>query len=1330
MSTDHSSSVPPFDMGSNSIDINTPPVSVSDGIPPGQTIDVSPNGLGQTQSNDTTSIPGPKVDAIEFRVIRPGVPVRRLRLTGNRYTFGSAEGCSIRLNDATLRPMHAVLIRDANRVLVRAYSVPLEINGNRMTETSLQIGDVLRMGAYRFELLSGIDPSAKLASAIDPMTSAVDSAEPMDQQKWHSRLQREAAQWRLRQSEVDLRENRCIERETELRVRESEMWSRADQLHRRETQLMSQETAALQIQEEYLARKEELAKLRDESSSQRRLLDDRQDQIRSMESEYQQQVDNATRQLELSQQQAESATEAVQRMRDQFASLNEQLERLTQQQDALESNDQSHVEQHRQLQQELESARDEAIDARAQSEARRQDAENRVEELNAEIESMRSADSEQSELADQLTAKLTSDHDSMVDELRGQIDELEDRVRQATEEASSLREDYEGACASIRQLELLVDQTSAERDEARSGLEIESDALRQSVEQLTHDLGCANVELGELRAANESLGGELTEVKQERDQALEEAEARPTSEAFEALSSELDTVKTRLEQMQRDYDETIARVDSYNQDSSASPLVDDVEPESYDDSATSQKLGLLGEVDEDASVIEATDSSESIADMQADCHDEQGAISTQDVSAGDEVEESAEEDDDEAWPTYQTPSDTQEFDAAPEPVNEVVTATNPWETSDEPAEVDPDSVDPSSSDNAEASAEAGAEDSFVESQHGLETQAVENQWRPDAEESPEAAGHLNAWDEPASETESEFTQQGMEETPVEAMGESSDEADQPLWQTESPEVAVDEAIADIEHSVDQAIADIERSADSTLAEAEIASDSEAVVDETTVDDSANGLMAAGLAGIGLNGDASNQEEEDHTAFNPWAETPAEEEAVAESETTDDAAISSPYQNMWQSEDESTEHPVDESLSQESIDPAEDEAGGYQPIDPWSQLTPQADSDADASESYSQPMDEEYSSDSDLHSRESEDEETSEGSLADMLIRDMDEERAEEQADLSIESADFSNQYAESSLPDEGSVQDSVEDSGEDSVESTFVMDSASPNVEDYEAEQSAWDLQRPDQDQGTGETAADGQAEVGYESSEAITGDDVASDPESATESGVDEDDDSIEAYMNRLLKRVQTGPEEDGELENETQSITMSGNTVDMKSTDADPTTNVEVEPVDNDAPLVPRSQAPERSRNMSAMRDLANQSARSAVARSVRVQARDTQVKAFYQFLGALVGICCGLMCLYFRDALGTTISLFFCGFGVVVAAVYAHAGMGLMNEANARIKAAEAGEDPDAEDATDSSDAAANADTMATEIDESISMDATDGERGGEEVLGETSGDEAKR
>ena len=97
--------------------------------------------------------------SIEFRVVRNGTAARRMRINTTRCTLGSGEGCTVRLNDPSLRPMHAVLLRDANRVLLRAYTVPIEVNGHLTGETFLHIGDSFILGSYQFELVHPSDIS-------------------------------------------------------------------------------------------------------------------------------------------------------------------------------------------------------------------------------------------------------------------------------------------------------------------------------------------------------------------------------------------------------------------------------------------------------------------------------------------------------------------------------------------------------------------------------------------------------------------------------------------------------------------------------------------------------------------------------------------------------------------------------------------------------------------------------------------------------------------------------------------------------------------------------------------------------------------------------------------------------------------------------------------------------------------------------------------------------------------------------------------------------------------------------------------------------------------
>ena len=169
------------------------------------------------------------------------------------------------------------------------------------------------------------------------------------------------------------------------------------------------------------------------------------------------------------------------------------------------------------------------------------------------------------------------------------------------------------------------------------------------------------------------------------------------------------------------------------------------------------------------------------------------------------------------------------------------------------------------------------------------------------------------------------------------------------------------------------------------------------------------------------------------------------------------------------------------------------------------------------------------------------------------------------------------------------------------------------------------------------------------------------------------EDDDSIEAYMNRLLNRVQ-GPTGTDTTPTKSTPLVPTGNTeipepsktVSDTSTAQSSETMPSIEP---DAPLVPRSQAPERNSNLSAMRELANQSARTAVAHSVRIQARDTQIKAIVEFVKAGVAGVCAIAFYMFLDW-PMWLKLMGVGAILVIAGVLAREGVVLFQEAKSRL------------------------------------------------------------
>ena len=1368
VNTDHTSGMSPFDLGTSKIEVEANALGSSIAHP-GST-DGSPDNAPDSASGSqrSTDLPGPDTEAIEFRVIRPGVPVRRLRLTGNRYTFGSAEGCSIRLNDPTLRPMHAVLIRDAHRVLVRAYSVPLEINGTRITETSLQIGDVMRMGAYRFELLSGIDPVANhdgvgyqrpddvvmpthrpTSNGVPPAGAAplgypepagpvhygqpaqsgmpgVHSAAPQgmppgvvppqmstagqmpraaqlptpaqmsqmsasEQAAWQAHIRRESAQRRLRQSEVDLRENRYIERETDLRAREAELWARADQVHRRESQLMAQEAAAIQIQEEFIARKEELARLREESRVQQDLLDERQAQIQGMESEYREQVEHATRQLELSQEQAENATQAVQRMREQFASLNEQLEHLTSQQQSLENHDELHLAQQHQLRQDLEAARDEAIDARAESEAKREAAESRVAELEQQLESY--------ENDSRNALEQVAENESLTQQLRDQIEELQSRVNEATAEASQLRADYEGSCASIRQLELLVDQTTSERDEARSSLETESESLRQAVEQLTADLAQANVELNELREVNDTLTGELNQVRQERDDAQADAETRPTTDAWDSLRDELTQANERLEQMQREYSETLARIesDSFAPSFTNSENADNVpttaelpvdETVVQEETATDSQAPEVAQATENTDVETAPTNELASSDEVASSDDESSSTGIGAVAGGvvagaamvgslfskpddTSLADASQDDDSEAWPTYSaTASATETADESTETTQDA--SASDWSAeSVDAAEVD-EAWDPGPESEYPDTEYAEAEHTEVEhSEPAVDDQMNDSVWRQEGQQDVEQNSHVANWD-----------------------SEESDSEDAPVWQDESPEVAVSETITDIEQNVDQAIAEIDSLA-SDITDYSADPESEGDVEpeasiatepvEAVGDEASEGVDHANAYHDNASHSESQEEAEPYAADNTpdadqvestvaWNESPPADEAT---DSQDDVNGYVPI-NPWASQDDEPTDDSDQasawgsSSDSESADSSLSEVEGY---------------GAESSIQYDPPVEEETPSawDQQGESGIAAEPQDDEGSLADQLIRD-----------LGID-ASSSNDEPESA-----------------EVESTFVMESPAPEVDEDE-DSSPWNLATPDEVS----SDSDGQNQYGeshedhtqfetesqygseydnqYEQSDYEAAEDSADQTDASSvadgsygtdsvepeaeqaEANAEDDsagaeDDSIEAYMNRLLQRVQGDDETDTEAKTEISepSTSESTSTAVVEET-AVLESPVEVE-VDHNAPLIPRSQAPERNTDMSVMRELANESARSAVARSVRIQARDTQVQAMYKFLAAGVTVLCAALCYWFLSVAGTIIQFGAVIMALVVTVIYIKEGLGLWGEASERIRVAE--------------------------------------------------------
>ncbi|GAA5505049.1 FHA domain-containing protein [Novipirellula caenicola] len=1371
---------------------------------PYETLDVSSGQVPSLAASGTSLLSKPdETEAMEFRVISAGSPVRRLRLTGNRYTFGSAHGCSVQLGDRSLRPMHAVLIRDANQILVRAYSVPIEVNHVRTTEARLSVGDVMRLGNYQFELLAstktstqsitsdrfhhrsvttsiaasndrsgnprdiahlgqldstiaaGVYPSSRPTSPLGmttaPSTPRRDFAPnvPMaEDAAWREQLRREVQQWRKRQEECERRESHCSQREHELRGRETELWSRAEDLYKREARLLSEESNARTIQTKYEQKKAEVARLLEENESNQRMLAKREIEFKSLEDNYRRQVEEAARQLTQSQQQAKTATDAIHRMREQFNKLNEQLEMLSANQEVLTREEVQNREEHRRIQRELEASRDEAIQERAKSESLRAEAEARLEEITRELEAIRSQrESER---------RIVAESEVVAQQLRDQIEELQQTVVRASEESSELRNNYGEARETIQQLETMLAENGERHEADRNSWLAEAEQLHQSVEALSVELANAHRELAELRDVNNEVTHRIDEIAKQRDQALAEIQVRPTSEAFDLVSAELGATTEQLSRMRAQYEEAIAELqDAFadrpspaydtppSKSSSLSPYPAlGLTPSSdnrLDNPLDVSPLSRISEADnEEASVIEAESSSETDLDDHRELagssssetpsddwvdHDavgfEAGEEPTFDDTFGnseqtDSESMSAYDVDNEAWPTYETPAlqDREPLDHE--------SAAAPGEQAQWLIEESTDAVESSVDDALEGVAESLTEnssdavdrDSSVDEDHVVDDESVLEE-RPAAEEVTSSVWGTPSEllrDEPASEPTNETNGDArLEEDSVDLQSEASPSVswatpsqllDESATAGDSPQNASyddgEDRAYDEDDDTDVSVSTWKTPSQLIDEEVAVATDSDSVdedvvaMDDDTaehaVDESSEVENIWSSLHSDYQRDDSSQYDDsaEHHDAEDNLESDHDHEAEALSDDQDDN-VDDPYASMG-------------SLASQLIQDIEADNASYE-SQPWDHRD--AAHDADDSDDVHSPTGYDESSEPG-----EEVEVTSMFGEVEALDHDSQSESDDSYDEPALESdavehtRAWSYQDSQDAIDDEASVEDAMlNQSSVDALDAA--SDARIDSGERFDDHPSTDDVEDHDA------AATDGSGEYGIEEhhrdpynlgesdqeeidEDAAVADDatvmssetVVSDTQSTASQDAEDDEDSIEAYMNRLLKRVQgesTQPTESKTVSKSTQASTSvtdtrSSATATALGTTTAVATTVEADDsayIDPDEPMVPRSQAPEKTSNLSAMRELANQSARNAISRSTRVQTRDTQIKAMSKFAQTGVAILCAVAMIMF-----TTWSLrYIAAIAIVVIGfVCFNEGIVLLSEAKKRLKAIE--------------------------------------------------------
>lgn len=1134
-------------------------------------------------------------ESIEFRILRSESPARRLRLTGNRYTFGSADGCSIRLSDPSLRPMHAVLIRDRGRVLVRAYSSPIEVNGERVAETTIEVGDQLKLGEYTFELLeinvAAPSPSEQVLSDTTGFNATGIAgqgvAEPngsfpantktveTDDTVWRQRLRREIDQWRSRQVECDQRETRCDQREAHLRGRESELWSRAENLYRREAKLQDQESTVYQLHDEYAAKQEELLKLQDQANHKQRWFQQRESEFTRQEVEYQEKLEEATSQLLVSQSQAAAATEAVREMRKQFDALNEQIEALSAQQNDLKQHETTEREENQRLRGDLESQRDAAIDAQARSEALRTEAEARVNEMTEEIESLRDQNQQAAEqlenqqvqlqraTASQTDQTLLIENERTIASLRSKVDELQATVDEASEEATRLRVDYHEALDSVRQLEGLVAQSNERGDVDRSEWAAEADSLRSEIESLSSDLERTRNELDDLKAANESLTHRLQEVELERDEAIEEISDRPTREAFDHLRNELEDASRTLAELQQG-------IQSTNPKSMAEPVGLPVLVDAPRANPENAETGLA-EIDEDepnqhdlpmsiAAKLPATPSlteSSAVESLAV----EPSADSVLDDAGATASDEDGDDYGEDVWPMYQTQVEPEQES----PVSKSDETPSIWDLDNLKIESNPNRNQPS------AAEDPASNPVTANSAWNAESSQIDA-LTPDADaaedDEPDSIDVTGIWNREQSQ---------------EALSDANEEPSALGFMSPEPKRVDDVAGVSVDDAGLNGLPEIEDSSELLSGQ-----------DSTGHDlPESNSHPQGSLANL-LISDLENDVQPDNVSTDSVWDCDEDDEvspfAQANSEHENESGVGADHES-----DASSEHDYGLGFG---------EMTAMMPEPHPSNESVPTDADADAA--------------MDMDSKES----------------------------------NVANAFA------------SYHQEMEDELQAEQVDASEIATVGDAEPENAV------------AERMASGEADSAQQP--------AASDPIKTADNtqDSDSDDDSIEAYMNRLLGRVQATP---GSQESAKTSSDSSASVSVSLSVDPVPATTESSIPMvpevetDPDAPLVPRSKAPERNSNLSAMRDLANQSARSAISRSTRIQTRNMQIAGLLNFGVAGIAVLFGLGASFLLSG-----GLYYLAWVMVliIAGISIRDGMRNLSDARSRLQSARKG-DEDAED-----------------------------------------------
>lgn len=356
----------------------------------------------QHQHPDNASDDNEGLSAFVFRVECPGSPPHRLQLTGNQYTLGSAEGCSIRLRDEHVLPLHATIRHTADELFIEGHNEQVVVNGDYVDRCQLSIGDTLQLGSYRFKLVSNqrVSDTAKerpvLTNVLPPeVEKALARSNGRKQAAFtqdSNNLQELVTQSRL--EACVRREQLCEKREAKLEDDRSNLRFRESDLAKRLARLEAEESASLELYDQLSKRQAEINSLRASLQEKESLHLQRETEYRNKQMEFEQELSTRSAQIESAQIENSLALEKIESLAEEVHSLQKELTETEQQRDLLELREQLQRKEHEHLVRQLETDRDQMVSEIAEHQAKLRSMESSLQDLESLVASAESLDSQ------------------------------------------------------------------------------------------------------------------------------------------------------------------------------------------------------------------------------------------------------------------------------------------------------------------------------------------------------------------------------------------------------------------------------------------------------------------------------------------------------------------------------------------------------------------------------------------------------------------------------------------------------------------------------------------------------------------------------------------------------------------------------------------------------------------------------------------------------------------------------------------------------------------------------------------------------------------------